>query len=216
MHLFLQVTPSTLCFNICCLPVFQEVVSGAQVLCCTLTGALHHHLHGVTFDVAVVDEAAQALEAATWSALLKAPRAVLAGEHRLAVGPLAKLFGQTAVWCCSWSSSLDGHMGLLSLMTPSASIPCALHHALHRVWAGPVCAGATIHCTYALCYAGDHLQLPPTVLSDAAAKHGLARTLFERLQVCHIQNAEHPRCQNCHLPLPAPLCSKSMYNIPRL
>jgi superfamily I DNA and/or RNA helicase len=30
--------------------------------------------------------------------------------------------------------------------------------------------------------AGDHLQLPPTVLSDAAAKAGLACTLFERLQ----------------------------------
>lgn len=29
---------------------------------------------------------------------------------------------------------------------------------------------------------GDHLQLPPTVLSDAAAKAGLACTLFERLQ----------------------------------
>jgi superfamily I DNA and/or RNA helicase len=30
--------------------------------------------------------------------------------------------------------------------------------------------------------AGDHLQLPPTVLSDAAAKAGLSCTLFERLQ----------------------------------
>jgi len=31
------------------------------------------------FDVVVVDEAAQALEAATWAGLLKASRAVLAG-----------------------------------------------------------------------------------------------------------------------------------------
>lgn len=59
--------------------VAQEVVAGAQVLCCTLTGALHPHLSKATFDVTVVDEAAQALEAATWSALLKAPRCVLAG-----------------------------------------------------------------------------------------------------------------------------------------
>ena len=28
--------------------------------------------------------------------------------------------------------------------------------------------------------AGDHLQLPPTVVSDAAAKGGLATTLFAR------------------------------------
>jgi hypothetical protein len=30
--------------------------------------------------------------------------------------------------------------------------------------------------------AGDHLQLPPTVMSEAAAKAGLSNTLFERLQ----------------------------------
>lgn len=30
--------------------------------------------------------------------------------------------------------------------------------------------------------AGDHLQLPPTIISDAAAKQGLGRTLFERLK----------------------------------
>lgn len=59
----------------------QEVLDGAQVMCCTLTGALHPQLHGQTFDVAVIDEAAQALEAACWSALLKARRAVLAGVH---------------------------------------------------------------------------------------------------------------------------------------
>jgi hypothetical protein len=29
---------------------------------------------------------------------------------------------------------------------------------------------------------GDHLQLPPTVLSDEAARKGLSVTLFERLQ----------------------------------
>ncbi|PNW77576.1 hypothetical protein CHLRE_10g442650v5 [Chlamydomonas reinhardtii] len=84
-----------------------EVIKGAQVVCCTLTGVSHRQLDKELFDVAVVDEAAQALEAATWGALLRARRAVLAG---------------------------------------------------------------------------DHLQLPPTVVSDEAARLGLARTLFERLQ----------------------------------
>ncbi|KAF8070908.1 Ighmbp2 [Scenedesmus sp. PABB004] len=85
----------------------QEVLDGAQVLCCTLSGALHPQLAGQAFDVTVIDEAAQAIEPACWSALLKGRRAVLAG---------------------------------------------------------------------------DHLQLPPTVTSAAAAAAGLARTLFERLQ----------------------------------
>jgi hypothetical protein len=62
-------------------PAPQEVVSGAQVICCTLSGALHPQLSGQAFDVAVIDEAAQALEAACWSALLLAGRAVLAGDH---------------------------------------------------------------------------------------------------------------------------------------
>ncbi|GIL72077.1 hypothetical protein Vretimale_514 [Volvox reticuliferus] len=85
-----------------------EVIKGARVVCCTLTGAAHRQLESELFDVAVVDEAAQALEAATWSVLLRARRAVLAG---------------------------------------------------------------------------DHLQLPPTIVSDEAARMGMARTLFERLQL---------------------------------
>ena len=59
----------------------QEVVDGAQVICCTLSGALHPQLSGQKFDVTVIDEAAQALEAACWSALLLAGRVVLAGDH---------------------------------------------------------------------------------------------------------------------------------------
>lgn len=86
----------------------KEVVKGAQVIAATLTGLLHPHLEGQVFDAVVIDEAAQALEAACWAGLLKAPRAVLAG---------------------------------------------------------------------------DHLQLPPTIVSEAAAAQGLGRTLFERLQV---------------------------------
>ncbi|KAL6763961.1 P-loop containing nucleoside triphosphate hydrolase protein [Haematococcus lacustris] len=85
----------------------KEVVAGAQVIASTLTGLLHHHLEGQRFDLVIIDEAAQAMEAACWAGLLKAPRAVLAG---------------------------------------------------------------------------DHLQLPPTVISEQAAREGLACTLFERLQ----------------------------------
>ncbi len=86
-----------------------EVLASAQVVAATLTGALSRTLvkavRDAPFDVVVIDEAAQALEAACWGALLMGRRAVLAG---------------------------------------------------------------------------DHLQLPPTVTCDAAARGGLARTLFER------------------------------------
>ena len=58
-----------------------EVLARAHVVCCTLTGVHGAALRGLEFDAAYVDEAAQALEVATWGALLRARRAVLAGDH---------------------------------------------------------------------------------------------------------------------------------------
>jgi len=92
----------------------REVLAGCTVVAATLTGSLSRTLKDAArerpFDVVVIDEAAQSLEAAAWGALLMGRRAVLAG---------------------------------------------------------------------------DHLQLPPTVLSDAAAQGGLSRTLFERAHAAH-------------------------------
>jgi ATP-dependent RNA/DNA helicase IGHMBP2 len=86
--------------------ITKGLVDGAQVVLATTTGAASEHLFERPFDLVVVDEAAQALEAACWIALPRGRRTVLAGDHR---------------------------------------------------------------------------QLPPTIQSEAAARGGLARTLFERL-----------------------------------
>ena len=83
----------------------DEVIKGANVVCCTLAGALSSVLRDESFDVVVIDEAAQALEAACWGAMLRGKKAILAG---------------------------------------------------------------------------DHLQLPPTVMSDEASRAGLSETLFAR------------------------------------
>jgi predicted DNA helicase len=87
-----------------------EVLSRAPVVLATLTGLDAPPLAGRRFALAVVDEATQAVEPATYAALLRAGRAVLAG---------------------------------------------------------------------------DHLQLPPTVLSAEALAGGLARSLFGRLEALH-------------------------------
>jgi hypothetical protein len=87
-----------------------EVLEGAPVVLATLTGLGGAALAGRRFPLVVVDEATQAVEPATCLALLRADRAVLAG---------------------------------------------------------------------------DHLQLPPTVLSAAAQAGGLGRSLFERLVELH-------------------------------
>ena len=48
-----------------------DVLKNADVVLTTLTGASSKKLNGITFDLVVIDEAAQALEIACWIALLK-------------------------------------------------------------------------------------------------------------------------------------------------
>lgn len=58
-----------------------ELFAEARVVACTLVGAGHRLLDGTHFGTLFVDEAAQALEAATWIAIRRAQRVVLAGDH---------------------------------------------------------------------------------------------------------------------------------------
>ncbi len=57
------------------------VLEKAQVVLATLTGIESRPLEGRRFSLAVVDEATQAVEPAAYLALLRAERAVLAGDH---------------------------------------------------------------------------------------------------------------------------------------
>lgn len=62
--------------------VTRGFVDGAEVVLATNVGAADPLLGSVEFDRVVIDEAAQALEAACWIPLQRARRAVLAGDHR--------------------------------------------------------------------------------------------------------------------------------------
>ena len=64
----------------------DELVRGSRVVLATLHGAGGRRVTGPVeaaggFDVVIVDEASQALEAACWVPLLTAKKAVLAGDH---------------------------------------------------------------------------------------------------------------------------------------
>ncbi|MCA8965846.1 MAG: IGHMBP2 family helicase [Planctomycetes bacterium] len=61
--------------------VTRGIVDGAEVVLATLVGAADGLLAETRFDRLVVDEAAQALEAACWIPLQRADRVVLAGDH---------------------------------------------------------------------------------------------------------------------------------------
>lgn len=51
--------------------VTQNILQEARVVCATCIGAASHLLKDVSFDLVIVDEAAQCLEAATWIPILR-------------------------------------------------------------------------------------------------------------------------------------------------
>ncbi|KAG5989003.1 hypothetical protein E4U43_004586 [Claviceps pusilla] len=59
----------------------SNLVAGSKVVLATLHGAGGFQLRNEEFDVVIIDEASQALEAQCWVPLLTAKRAVCAGDH---------------------------------------------------------------------------------------------------------------------------------------
>ncbi|KKF92869.1 DNA polymerase alpha-associated DNA helicase A [Ceratocystis platani] len=58
-----------------------SLVRGSKVVLATLHGSGGHQLRDERFDVVIIDEASQALEAQCWVPLLSASKAVCAGDH---------------------------------------------------------------------------------------------------------------------------------------
>lgn len=58
-----------------------DVIKNSDVVLTTLTGASSYKLDSTSFDLVIIDEAAQALEISCWIALLKGSRCILAGDH---------------------------------------------------------------------------------------------------------------------------------------
>ena len=61
--------------------VVQQLLQDAQVVLCTNVGAANRMLNDCKFDLVIIDEAAQALEASCWIPILRGKRLVLAGDH---------------------------------------------------------------------------------------------------------------------------------------
>lgn len=59
----------------------NDLFDNAHVIACTLTGSASHLLDGKKFSTLFIDEAAQALEAASWIPMRRAGRVILAGDH---------------------------------------------------------------------------------------------------------------------------------------
>jgi superfamily I DNA and/or RNA helicase len=61
--------------------IADAIFAKTQVITCTLVGAANRMLGSKTFSTVFIDEAAQALEPATWIPIIKAGRVVFAGDH---------------------------------------------------------------------------------------------------------------------------------------
>lgn len=60
----------------------DKILEDAVVVCSTLIGSAHNTISGWKFDTVVIDEGSQALEAESWTAMLRAKRTILAGDHK--------------------------------------------------------------------------------------------------------------------------------------
>jgi ATP-dependent RNA/DNA helicase IGHMBP2 len=58
----------------------SDILSKAHVVTCTLIGSINRYTEGRTYKTLVIDEAAQALEPATWIPVARAQRVILAGD----------------------------------------------------------------------------------------------------------------------------------------
>lgn len=58
-----------------------DILDSSEVLATTLIGTQHRLLSDMKFDTVIIDEASQALEPECWSAMLKAKRVFMAGDH---------------------------------------------------------------------------------------------------------------------------------------
>lgn len=73
----------------------DNLIRGSKIVLATLHGAGGFHLKDARFDIVIIDEASQALEAQCWVPLIGASKVVLAGDH-LQLPPTIKSLNQKA------------------------------------------------------------------------------------------------------------------------
>ncbi|KAB8071795.1 P-loop containing nucleoside triphosphate hydrolase protein [Aspergillus leporis] len=93
----------------------DNLVRESSVVLATLHGAGGHQLKNQKFDVVIIDEASQALEAQCWISMLSASKVVLAGDH-LQLPPTVKS-KDAATRKITYKEGTGGFQGEMSLET---------------------------------------------------------------------------------------------------
>ncbi|QDS76010.1 hypothetical protein FKW77_004806 [Venturia effusa] len=102
----------------------NNLVTGSKVVLATLHGAGGFHLKSQKFDVVIIDEASQALEAQCWVPLLSAKKVILAGDHLQLPPTIKSLNGKPETSSKekgSRSTAKDKAVGSVSVITENAT-----------------------------------------------------------------------------------------------
>ena len=62
--------------------IVNDLLQRTEAICCTLVGSSHPVMRGKRFKTVFIDEAAQALEPASWIPILRSNRVIFAGDHQ--------------------------------------------------------------------------------------------------------------------------------------
>ncbi|KAL2199992.1 P-loop containing nucleoside triphosphate hydrolase protein [Corynascus similis CBS 632.67] len=89
----------------------SDLVGGSKVVLATLHGAGGFQLRGERFDVVIIDEASQALEAQCWVPLLAANKAICAGDHLQLPPTIKSLNSKTKAAASSSKKGKHGDAG---------------------------------------------------------------------------------------------------------
>jgi DNA polymerase alpha-associated DNA helicase A len=93
----------------------DNLIRGSKVVLATLHGAGGFQLRNQRFDVVIIDEASQALEAQCWIPLLNARKVVLAGDHLQLPPTIKSLNAKTRSESKTAAASLDEELQKLGL-----------------------------------------------------------------------------------------------------
>lgn len=106
----------------------ERILDNCSVILSTSVGAAHRLLHKRTFDVVVVDEAAQVLEAEAWIGILKGTcKLILAGDHRQLPPTLLSSLSVSLV------ESIGGTLfERLALLFPSSCLMLEEQYRMHQ------------------------------------------------------------------------------------
>ncbi|KAH6619613.1 P-loop containing nucleoside triphosphate hydrolase protein [Chaetomium sp. MPI-SDFR-AT-0129] len=100
------------------------LVAGSKVVLATLHGAGGFQLRGEQFDVVIIDEASQALEAQCWVPLLAASKAICAGDH-LQLPPTIKSLNSKANKASTTKKGKDTTSTTTPTPTPTTTTPAS-------------------------------------------------------------------------------------------